>query len=772
MTGQLSTYSQAGSGVSDQVATQLRRLVNGRHVNVWDFMTDAQVTDVKSGALAIDMTSAIQAAIDYAYNNRIHGIYLPGGSYKITSTVYLDPPLGLRASNPNLAQFSLSFFGEKGGTNDEQTNASRLIMATDDFIGLMIGPGQGNYVGDLIIRPQNLDGTWVNQSVSGVGLGIAGGSGGATRTVIERVSVRCLYNAFKTSANGYDALCDSNTFYKCWSSYCNIGFYFSKTQNFINTLYDCTSEVCRIAVKNDVGCNVNVIGGNYSVTGAPRGFVSVSGLGNITPALGSGASLYTFTVNVSPVPTEVLKGAYDIYAFETSGHGIVPCSLVSFNVGSGQLTLQVMPAFLETYYSNTYVDLSTATNLFTDMAACTSIAGATRTYGFIGAGTKVQGIHLENPQAVHTMVYSQTGFGNDEITVMKDVFMNNDPSMQPYPTDALYLCQSGVPFIECTAGQVIIDRLRVPSADSLTIDQANNPTVTVQVKNMQLPQAAGFTGCSLFNTRGRVVNTDRLNIAPYTSTWNQSVVRGFGMYDYGYSKPHGVQYSSDRYLPLAGMGTSHHGYGPSPYLLPRTTGAQVDAITNGTFTATSHDMLHGDAIHSVLDQHEAARKYLFARHIGIGYTYGQDLSIPWRYVGKSGFVYLTGGSASLNIKYIFPGLSIILNNGSGDTTYVVLGVWYSKNMFAVVQPSSGPSLATLDGTKGTTYTGSTIKQTPYNVKKYGRQCEFGSAAPSSGAWTVGDICYSTDPASTGYLGWVCTVAGSPGTWKTFGAVTA
>lgn len=46
------------------------------------------------------------------------------------------------------------------------------------------------------------------------------------------------------------------------------------------------------------------------------------------------------------------------------------------------------------------------------------------------------------------------------------------------------------------------------------------------------------------------------------------------------------------------------------------------------------------------------------------------------------------------------------------------------------------------------------------------------AAPSTGTWRVGDIVYNTAPAPSGFIGWVCTVAGTPGTWKTFGAISA
>lgn len=49
---------------------------------------------------------------------------------------------------------------------------------------------------------------------------------------------------------------------------------------------------------------------------------------------------------------------------------------------------------------------------------------------------------------------------------------------------------------------------------------------------------------------------------------------------------------------------------------------------------------------------------------------------------------------------------------------------------------------------------------------------WGSAAPTSGPFLVGDIVYNTAPTAGGTIGWVCTTAGSPGTWKTFGTIAS
>jgi hypothetical protein len=42
---------------------------------------------------------------------------------------------------------------------------------------------------------------------------------------------------------------------------------------------------------------------------------------------------------------------------------------------------------------------------------------------------------------------------------------------------------------------------------------------------------------------------------------------------------------------------------------------------------------------------------------------------------------------------------------------------------------------------------------------------YGATTPATGAWQRGDIMWNTAPAAGGTPGWMCTTAGSPGTWK-------
>lgn len=45
-----------------------------------------------------------------------------------------------------------------------------------------------------------------------------------------------------------------------------------------------------------------------------------------------------------------------------------------------------------------------------------------------------------------------------------------------------------------------------------------------------------------------------------------------------------------------------------------------------------------------------------------------------------------------------------------------------------------------------------------------------SAAPTTGTWQQGDIVWHSAPTSGGNIGWVCTTAGTPGTWKAWGTI--
>jgi hypothetical protein len=66
---------------------------------------------------------------------------------------------------------------------------------------------------------------------------------------------------------------------------------------------------------------------------------------------------------------------------------------------------------------------------------------------------------------------------------------------------------------------------------------------------------------------------------------------------------------------------------------------------------------------------------------------------------------------------------------------------------------------------------SAVPSFPQGLQVQGKVIQYGAAAPTQGTWQPGDIVYNTAPAPGGSVGWVCTAAGSPGTWNAFGAIS-
>lgn len=48
----------------------------------------------------------------------------------------------------------------------------------------------------------------------------------------------------------------------------------------------------------------------------------------------------------------------------------------------------------------------------------------------------------------------------------------------------------------------------------------------------------------------------------------------------------------------------------------------------------------------------------------------------------------------------------------------------------------------------------------------------GTAAPTTGTWALGAKVWNSAPTGSSYAGWICTVAGTPGTWRGFGWIEA
>lgn len=52
----------------------------------------------------------------------------------------------------------------------------------------------------------------------------------------------------------------------------------------------------------------------------------------------------------------------------------------------------------------------------------------------------------------------------------------------------------------------------------------------------------------------------------------------------------------------------------------------------------------------------------------------------------------------------------------------------------------------------------------------GKKFAHGVGAPTEKAWNKGDIIWNSSPIRTSYVGWVCVMSGTPGTWEPFGYI--
>ena len=89
--------SQAGAVVRT-VESKLRD-----EVSVFDFMTTAQIADVKAGTLLLDVTAPIQTAVDSAIS-----VYFPPGAYKLTATIRISKSYTSIKGDPDFPYFHIN----------------------------------------------------------------------------------------------------------------------------------------------------------------------------------------------------------------------------------------------------------------------------------------------------------------------------------------------------------------------------------------------------------------------------------------------------------------------------------------------------------------------------------------------------------------------------------------------------------------------------------------------------------------------------------------
>lgn len=102
-----------------------------------------------------------------------------------------------------------------------------------------------------------------------------------------------------------------------------------------------------------------------------------------------------------------------------------------------------------------------------------------------------------------------------------------------------------------------------------------------------------------------------------------------------------------------------------------------------------------------------------------------------------------------------------------DMWVFVEGVYQYKNTYSVSGTALIFDLAPPSGTNNV----EVVRSSSVTTTSGQANQDFGSASPTTGTYPLGWIRWNTNPVAGENIGWVCTVAGTPGTWLAFGQIS-
>jgi hypothetical protein len=189
-------------------------------------------------------------------------------------------------------------------------------------------------------------------------------------------------------------------------------------------------------------------------------------------------------------------------------------------------------------------------------------------------------------------------------------------------------------------------------------------------------------------------------------------------------------------------------------------------------------------VSEVFDIHTSSESKLFGITIDID-TFGAELAGKLIYLATEYYVTTptTIPSTAKPPDSLRLQIGSIQNTTSGPST---TGTWLHASMFYLM-PYSGTVNVGFIASKGSGGTGTVSFTKPVlavigaPLSSFYREHQnvawsfdltTTGGAPPGGTWAVGDIVFNSQPPTqgTGYAGWICTTAGSPGSWRPFGAL--
>ena len=278
----------------------------GQKFNVFDYMTAAQIADVQSGALAVNVTAAVQAAIDDARNSAgisvgMHELFFPKGVYRIDSQLVVTAQLGVTFTGEG-PRASILYYNTPTGALFNFTNYVQFYFANLGFRADYSNPTRTNVCFKL------------------------NGTGGGTYTHLDFCQVDGFATAIETKqATGNDDLWFASN---CSFQYCK-RVWDNTNQQAVNWVFDsCQMMFISDINFNNPGSYLRVINGDYI---SPSFFISLSLDGFGTGIVVQNVKFETFQ-NIDPTSNPkwfVMSGTANVgnVVFEN-------CSDFSASIGS------------------------------------------------------------------------------------------------------------------------------------------------------------------------------------------------------------------------------------------------------------------------------------------------------------------------------------------------------------------------------------------------------------------------------------------------------
>jgi hypothetical protein len=642
--------------------------------------------------------------------------------------------------------FTMVMAGARGGASGRTLS---VVIDPPSAPGVVIGPGSNMCAENFQVIGKS--GAYRNQLPRyGVGVVIAGGSGGAQNTCINNMQISNFNRCIETGTF-QDQLGADNDFNRLVVDNCYVGISISKTQNDINMIHHAVSGQSTIALWANVGKDTRVDGGNWSPIGSKSnafGISSISSVAKQTCPDFTHFDCYKFTgVIASPdaywgTPDsggmQGTNAVYNSFMLNTPNFGVIPLIMdpaTPFNTGTNVATFYTWYNWGVFHFGNSHTILDD-TALATDIQAATTVYAVERQTIFLGANIRADKIFSEESAfSCWTLISKRAGFGQNLQTRLTNI-VSSDPSNYNLRNTgrtgsnnpalwAIYLCSKAFPFIEDApngaGGSLTIEDLATVNYEPVMIDLANPDSIdtfnnvllgnpNVRATYTYVLQAAPFTGA---DSNGNflappLTMTGQWNPAPWIVFSGANAI----------NRPYRLGLGS----------TPFWGYYPAPYAAPRLAPSMYTKLS-GTLPAIGSYLLpYGGTPYTTLDQFTGANAggKLHATVAMLGCGYGQNLTasagngqisgLSWSYKGQSFLVHVDPNT----MNSLMPGCHVILNNGGRPQTAVVVGMQPTLGTIDVIIADNSPLSGTrlLNGNKTTTYTGTTIGQTPYVWTQY------------------------------------------------------